>query len=551
MIKITRYPSLLFLISGFMAFQPALSNRYSHDDVPQVADLKVPVNLHEWISVPGQTWWPGSHQKNIWRPLTRTTILVQKAIHPGQTWAFYLINLLLHALAGFLLYRLALKLGLNESCALWGSLIFTVHPVHSEAIHQVVGRAEILAGCWMLLGCLYYSTNTGNRQNLWVQPVCYALALCSKESAVIYPLLIVLIYLKLATGNRQAAGLLSGRIIRKEFRGLLPVMIVVLGIFLGCKHAVSGGWIEPASSVPGHENILAQYPVTDRLPAVLGIFGYACSRLIMPIQLAPDYSSISLPLDAGWDWGWSWTGLVLILFISAWCLVDACRRRTGWMLCLAGFVPWLLTSNLFFVIGVSTAERLWYFPSASACLGLGWFISRLFNQPDHVLYRFRVGALSILVILLVSASWNYASAWRNPYQLARWTVDRFPDSWRGNINLSREYYHLRDFGPGLIHARTAVDLLPGHALGWDWIGLNATFIPDRRDEADKAFIKALELDPGLNEIHRHRANLLQIQKRPAEASIELQKYLSHPDIPDREEVSRRLFELTRDGGSAQ
>jgi len=544
MIQITRHSLLLILISGFIAFQPALFNQFCYDDVPQVAGLDVPSNLSDWLSAPARPWWPTSHEKNIWRPLTRISILAQKAMYPGQAWTFYLINILMHCLTGYLLFRVALKIGFGASSALLGSLIFTVHPLHSEAVHQVVGRAEILACCWILLGCLCYASNPHWRHNIWMQPICFALALCSKESAVIYPLITGLICLKLTGGyTAHENGRQNARSAWNSYYATLALHLVILAVFLRCKHVVTGGLIEPSSSIPEYENILATMPFEKRLPAALGIFGYASSRLILPIQLAPDYSSESVPLGQGWDWGWSWAGFVLILLVTTWCIRNARQHKSGWMLFLAGLLSWLLTSNLAFVIGVSMAERLWYFPSACACLGLGWLVARLLNQPNRVLIRYRSASKCILIILLIAGSWNYAPAWRNPFQLARWTVDRFPESWRGNINLSREYYHLRDFEAGLRHARKAIRLQPSHALGWDWIGLNATFINDRQAEADPAFLRALELGPDLHEIHRHRSNLLQIQGRFAEASKALRKYLSQPGITDREEIARRLEQL--------
>ncbi len=544
MIQITRHSLLLILISGFIAFQPALFNQFCYDDVPQVENLDVPSNLSDWLSATARPWWPTSHEKNLWRPLTRISILAQKAMHPGQTWVFYLINILMHCLTGYLLFRVALKIGFGASSALLGSLIFTVHPLHSEAVHQVVGRTEILACFWMLLGCLSYASNPRWRHNIWIQPVCYALAVCSKESAVIYPLVTGLICLKLTGGypaheNRRQ----SARTTWNSYYATLGLNLVMLAVFLQCKHVVTGGLIEPASSIPEYENVLATMPFEERLPAVLGIFGYASSRLILPIQLAPDYSSESVPLDQGWGWGLSWTGFVLILLVTTWCIRNARQHKSGWILFLAGLLSWLLTSNLAFVIGVSMAERLWYFPSTCACLGLGWLVVRLLNHPNRTLARYRPASKCILIILLIAGSWNYAPAWRNPFQLARWTVDRFPESWRGNINLSREYYHLRDFEAGLRHARKAIRLQPSHALGWDWVGLNATFINDRQVEADPAFLRALELGPGLHEIHRHRANLLQIQGRFAEAAKALRKYLKHPGITDREEIAQKLGQL--------
>ena len=87
-------------------------------------------------------------------------------------------------------------------------------------------------------------------------------------------------------------------------------------------------------------------------------------------------------------------------------------------------------------------------------------------------------------------------------------------------------------------------------MSWVWIGLNASFLPEARDEAEQALHRALELDPTLATVHRNLANLYQMQGRAAEAVRELELYLEFPVAKDREEIERRLKTMRESGPPA-
>ncbi|NIP96229.1 MAG: hypothetical protein GWO24_23480, partial [Akkermansiaceae bacterium] len=86
------------------------------------------------------------------------------------------------------MFRLLLFL-LPFAGALAGALVFAVHPVHVEAVANVVGRAEVLSSVFYLLSCLLF---VRWREGLGVgrtAALCglYAAAFLTKESAVTLP----------------------------------------------------------------------------------------------------------------------------------------------------------------------------------------------------------------------------------------------------------------------------------------------------------------------------------------------------------------------------
>lgn len=527
-------------LAAVVAFLPALRNDFVHDDRLQVQELAAPSSAADWLKSPAQPWWPATHEKNIWRPLTRISILVQKSIHNNTGWPFYAVNIALHALASILLFLVARRVNMSILAAAFAALAFAVHPIHAEAVHQIVGRAEILSAIFVMLGLLVVPSsggilNAGLRTLL--ASLCFALALASKESAIVYPFLLALIIL-----NRDGWPALK----RIQFWVIMACMGFVLFVFLLGKAAATGGLIESASSVPPHENLLAHMGFLQRLPASLGILFYAAMQLVLPMGLSPDYSAISLPVDTGWRWPLAWLGALVVIALSFYMIRNARRGRRGWMLAAAALAAWLPLSNLLFPIGVMTAERLWYLPSAPACLGIGAILSSLWSMQPSEFARtrsFRILPAALLISWLLT-SLVYSRAWQTQAGYAEWTIRRFPESWRGRINMAGEDYRSKQFLDGVEQARIAVKVMPKIAIGWDWLGLNAAFAgPKHWAESESALRKALELDSRLAEAHRHLATLYEMQGRRADAIREYEAYLASGKAVHPDTVKQRMERL--------
>src|SRR5207245_2493071 len=68
----------------------------------------------------------------------------------GAAWWFHAVNVAWHAGASVAVAWLA-RLWSGERAALAAGLLFAVHPVHVEAVANIVGRAEVMAGLFAIL----------------------------------------------------------------------------------------------------------------------------------------------------------------------------------------------------------------------------------------------------------------------------------------------------------------------------------------------------------------------------------------------------------------
>lgn len=91
-----------------------------------------------------------------YRPFCVLTFRWNYAVHGLQPGGYHLVNMLLHVCVSLLYFRACLLL-VNGVTSFVAALLFAVHPVHTEAVTGVVGRAEILSSVFYLSAFIFYT----------------------------------------------------------------------------------------------------------------------------------------------------------------------------------------------------------------------------------------------------------------------------------------------------------------------------------------------------------------------------------------------------------
>src|SRR5579871_2126552 len=175
----------LLLAAVAVSYANTLANQFAMDDELYILrNLQVTEpSLHRWFS-------PNAVSA-VFRPLTFATLAANFALGGASPAGYHLFNLLLHAAATLLLYILFLELLAGslegEIVAFAAALLYAVLPIHTEAVAWVVGRAELLAAGFLFAGWILHL-----RGRPAASLACFAAALLSKESAVVFLPLILL-----------------------------------------------------------------------------------------------------------------------------------------------------------------------------------------------------------------------------------------------------------------------------------------------------------------------------------------------------------------------
>ncbi|KAL9921887.1 transmembrane O-mannosyltransferase targeting cadherins 3 isoform 1-T6 [Glossina fuscipes fuscipes] len=106
-----------------------------------------------------------------YRPLTVLTFRLNYWLHELQPYGYHVVNVILHTavcvlwrrVSRLLVMHCTLSDKLAQRCSFLSSLLFAVHPIHTEAVTGVVGRAELLSSLFFLCAFISYvrSVNIG------------------------------------------------------------------------------------------------------------------------------------------------------------------------------------------------------------------------------------------------------------------------------------------------------------------------------------------------------------------------------------------------------
>ena len=122
-----------------------------------------------------------------YRPVTVLTFRLNYLLSEVSPLGYHAVNVLLHAAVTLLYHQLATKL-LSRVPAVLAALLFAVHPVHTEAVTGVVGRAELLASVFFLVVVLQYGKMARQSSVSWrsliVTSLLICLAMLSKEQGI-------------------------------------------------------------------------------------------------------------------------------------------------------------------------------------------------------------------------------------------------------------------------------------------------------------------------------------------------------------------------------
>src|SRR5262245_19627355 len=130
-----------------------------------------------------------------YRPLTLASVVVDYALwgsHPGP---FHLANLIAHALAAFLAWRLFTRLFASPWTAAAVAALWAVHPILSESVAWISGRTDPLATCGVLAALLAWLRRREGGGALWLAlAAAFTYAAClAKESAMLTPLMALVV----------------------------------------------------------------------------------------------------------------------------------------------------------------------------------------------------------------------------------------------------------------------------------------------------------------------------------------------------------------------
>lgn len=527
---------ILLALVGLGIYAVNLSNPLFWDDTDWIVNN---LFVHSFSIENFQSWFTKNTlagiglKSNYYRPFLFFTFAVNYVLGGANPEGYHVVSNLLHVANSVLIFFLLLAVFKKRWIAFWVSLLWLVHPLHTEAVTYIAGRGDPLNVFFILLALgLFWRAET--KKKGWLSGLkisslfLLVLALLSRETAMVFPFLALVIYISFLSGET------FWRAVRHGLVKIWPYLAIVFGYGLLRLTILN---FENTLNFYAHSN-----PYTEsflvRMYTFLGVLWTYAKLMIFPAGLHMERGTTIFTSLFYWPVILSLALLITILWFLRYLYKKQSHYSPERM---TSFRVWWFAVGWFFVnlgptsgitpINAQLYEH-WLYSALLGPLVLVVFYLYLFWQKNG--QRMRYGLIAFLVG--VAAIFSVATvqrnmAWGNPITFFEDILKYEPGSARINNNLGNLYFEKGDEKRAEAYYWQAVSVQdnfpqPHYNLG--------TILQERNDirGAVVEFEKAIAIDPHFVYAYQNLAVIYAAQGDFIKSSAMLKKVIElRPDEP--------------------
>ena len=371
-------------------------------------------------------WWP-TPVDVLYRPVTILSYLFNYAVLGDRDGpaGYHALNFVLHTINVLLLFALCRKLLGKDAPAFFAAALWAVHPVGTESVANVSGRADLLAASGALGALVVYNRARElncRRAAFWAAGVfsLTAFSFLSKESGAVIPGLMLLwdsLDLAALRANWKRRGLFYG------------AAAAALALVFWMRYQILAARPWPRLQYVDNPLLMSDF-WTARFTAIK-VLGLQLWLMLCPLRLAFDRSYREIAAATPGD-PLVWCALIAVLGILSAALIRYRRDRVIYFAVGLAAICILPTSNLIVLIGSILAERFLYLPSIGFAIAA---VALLFRLKEE-----RTARIVLTVALVVFAGRTFVRNfdWRDNLALMSADVNTSPGSFRTHDLLGRE-----------------------------------------------------------------------------------------------------------------
>lgn len=431
---------------AFLLYANTLGHNYCLDDFASIKDNIVVKgglkNLGTIFSTEyrfGAWAAPGS----LYRPLSLAMFAWEWQVAPDKPFLPHLINVLLYAFTGWLLF-----ITLRRVLTGWkwasatnptlvagvATLIFIAHPAHSEVVSNIKSRDEIVMFLG-ILGAIYCLWRSFSGSTGWLigAVTSYSIGIFSKESGIVFLALIPLMMYFFTEKSLGAIAVKSA-----FFAAPSAIFLMIRAQVLGSQKAK-----EATSALDNF--ILATQNVAEQKASAFMMVTKYFQTLLAPFDLVSEIGySAAKPVGFG-DWR-ALLGLGIVLGLAVLFVWGVSKKNL-----LAFSAAWFgatfgLVSNIVFTIGTSYGERLLYVPSLAFALAVAFLLVKLVKVPASPIggnelaerKTLLFGITGAIVAVFGAATFMRNPAWKDSITLYATDIKKVPNSAKLNYHYALE-----------------------------------------------------------------------------------------------------------------
>ncbi|MDR1951097.1 MAG: tetratricopeptide repeat protein, partial [Bacteroidales bacterium] len=472
-----------------------------------------------------------------YRPMAQIFFAIEYQFFGQNPFVGHLLNILFYALTCFLMFILLGRIAyapIGEhkqghiqytpttkyylTLPFIATVIFAVHPLHTEVVANIKGRDEIFS----LLGALaalYFSLKyvenyrRGIARNtptlIWIF-LMFLFGLFSKENALTFLAVIPLtIYLFSAHGGASHTlqnATTEGRMQYAPTRNIIIILGIASILFLWARYNALGFWIGDFKNNEILNNPYLFATPIQRLATVLFTWLIYFKLLFLPYPLTHDYYPFHIPILDFSDFR-VWISIAILAYLAYFVIKNFKKNRIVSYGILFFFITFSMASNLILNVGTFMNERFVYAPLLGFAIVAGYFIQKIANANTKKVIS--ATCLLILFHALGFTTINRNRAWKNDLTLFTTDVKISKNSAKVNVSAGGKLTEYAETLPDGFKKQEAlnqahqylhkgVELHPKNHQAWFLLG-NCCREMQRFDEAYIAFTNALLINPNMKE----------------------------------------------------
>ncbi|HPS71403.1 MAG TPA: tetratricopeptide repeat protein [Bacteroidales bacterium] len=354
----------------------------------------------------------------------------------------HLVNILLYILLCFLILK-TLQIVFEKyendkwylSIPFIATLLFALHPIHTEAVTNIKGRDEILSmlGAVLTLWCSLKYVKTHRYFWLILSLISFVFALFSKENAITYLAVIPLAIYFLNTKKTAKDYILT----------LIPLALASI-FFLIIRSKVLGAFM--ASEVDPNilNNPFVNATFFEKIATVLLTWGIYLKLMIFPHPLTHDYYPLQIEIT-NFSNPIVWIILISVIFVIVYAIKTVSRKKIISFAILFFIITFSITSNLLYSVGTLMNERFVFVPLLGFSIVCAYLFLLLMKNKESKKNSSRNLAFTILIpVMLFYMGKTFARnfTWENDITLFTHDVEISENSIKCNISAGGSYIKL-------------------------------------------------------------------------------------------------------------
>ncbi len=537
--------AILLGVFALVVYANTLNHGYVLDDLSAITSNTIVkkgiAGIPELFSTPYRRGF-NILANDLYRPLSLVTFATEFQLFGLNPMPGHLINILLFAGCVMLLFLFLAGLfeGKRNNAAFIASLLFALHPIHTEVVANIKSRDELLCFffAFLSLNIFLKYLEKGKITQLLLGSVCFLFSLLSKETSIAFLGIIPLVFFFYRNENKRHSTYITA-----------GTAVAALTFLVARYSVLNAHHANNLADIPFLDNFLSgkDLSVSSRIATAVLILGYYIRLLFIPYPLSCDYSYNSIPAVTFSD---PFTLLSLAIYASIICFgirLFLKNRKDPFAFAILFFLATIfLFSNIPFLIGSAMAERFLFFSSAGFCLAIALLIelcakkttaAPLVKQPRVIWILIPLCAVYSLLTIARNADWA------DNYTLFSADVEKHPKDARLNYYLGSELgekaapqernpeKQKKIYSESIAYLNKSLAIYPLFDKAEANLGYTYRIL-SQFDSAALHDQRAMQLNPKNTLAINNLAEIYVIKKRFAEAIALYQKAIElKPDVP--------------------